>query len=302
MDEAVILYRGDKNVEIQFTIKNNPFRYKTNIEETFGQLVIKRKNADSIFSNVSQLSSGRILFVFTADMIDELSELGSYTFQIRLFNKEKTSRGTLPEVVDGILIKKPICDGEDPAKINEAIVNEAYANEGKPEIAFDEGHYNRTQWVAGDIITDAKLNKIEDAIGIMKSESSEYVTDVKLSAKIDEINHNINEIDERAQLVEEDLANSLGQEVARLESELNAKAYKEELPTKVSQLENDAKYITKIPDEYVTEAGLDEYITYNELKDFTNTHIIGSYVTQQELKDTIGDIDSILDEINGEEI
>ena len=45
-------------------------------------------------------------------MIDELSELGSYTFQIRLYNEDQTSRGTLPPVENGIIIVEPLCEEE----------------------------------------------------------------------------------------------------------------------------------------------------------------------------------------------
>ena len=41
-------------------------------------------------------------------MIDEISELGDYTFQVRLFDEGKTSRITIPEVVGGITIKEPL--------------------------------------------------------------------------------------------------------------------------------------------------------------------------------------------------
>ena len=41
-------------------------------------------------------------------MTDEEIELGSYTYQIRLFDDPKTSRVTLPPIENGIEIKQPI--------------------------------------------------------------------------------------------------------------------------------------------------------------------------------------------------
>ena len=41
-------------------------------------------------------------------MIDEIAEVGNYSFQIRLFDENISSRVTLPEVNDGIEIREPI--------------------------------------------------------------------------------------------------------------------------------------------------------------------------------------------------
>jgi hypothetical protein len=168
IDNPVILYKGDKNVEVNFIIENNPYKHRAGLETTYGQLVIKRENSAPIFSDIAKMSSGKVLFIITGDMIDELTELGNYDFQIRLINADKTSRATLPPVSSGIVIKEPICD--------EATVNTANANNtenagvisGEPVDLFDEeGHYIKTVWKSGDLITDVRLNRVEDAIYAM---------------------------------------------------------------------------------------------------------------------------------------
>lgn len=200
IDEPVILYKGDKNIEIQFTIKNSPFKYKYNpnsAEMTYGQLVVKRETAEPIFSEVSQLSNGKILFVITGEMIDELNEIGKYTFQIRLFNSERTSRGSLPIIENGIVIKEPLCDEDveeepiakkalsDVGEADVAVINES----GQAAASFDEDlNYNKTNWSTGMVISSAKLNKIEKAIydvnNIARTNvGGDYVTEEELEAK-----------------------------------------------------------------------------------------------------------------------
>jgi surface protein len=121
IDEPVCLYKGDKNIEIRFLIENNPFKYKNDLTVNYGQLIIKRENAPDIFSEPTKISGGRVVFLITGDMINDLNELGSYTFQIRILNEDLTSRGTLPPVFAGITIKEPLC--EEPLEPPKVYIN-----------------------------------------------------------------------------------------------------------------------------------------------------------------------------------
>ena len=124
INEPIILYRGDKEVEIRFALKEKaPFIFNKeadsniieNSEAAYGQLVIKTPNdLPAIFSEVTPTSEGEIVFKITGEMIDEITEVGNYSFQIRLFNESMNSRVTLPEVNGGIEIREPIAS-EDTA-------------------------------------------------------------------------------------------------------------------------------------------------------------------------------------------
>ena len=117
IDTPIILYRGDREVEINFTLKGSPFRYRSNdainlIEQTdadYAQLIIKVPNdRNPIFSEITETKKGSVILTITAEMIDEIEELGKYDFQIRLFDSDKTSRATIPPVTGGIEIREPI--------------------------------------------------------------------------------------------------------------------------------------------------------------------------------------------------
>ena len=124
INDTIVLYRGDKNVEIRFTLsEGSPFRYGSGaspniIEKTeaaYGQLVIKTPNGlPAIFSEVAPTNEGKIVLKITGEMIDEIDEVGNSSFQIRLFDENKNSRVTLPEVNSGIEIREPIAS-EDTA-------------------------------------------------------------------------------------------------------------------------------------------------------------------------------------------
>ena len=172
MDKQIVLYRGDREVEVQFEIIYETIKYrKTNaiedVNASFGQLVIQNDSvAIPTVTDVSPTSEGVVVFKFTKEMIDEITELGTYDFQIRLFDDTQTSRITTPTIEDSIIIKEPLSMYEgDTAEAGVALAGAAKAQQEEYLEPFDEaGNYNETTWATGDIITSGKLNKLEDGI------------------------------------------------------------------------------------------------------------------------------------------
>ena len=166
-DKKIILYRGDKNLQLRFVIKDNKF---TVIENTYAQLLIKRPKATPIFSNISAIDNDTVVLTVTEEMINELLELGTYQFQIRLYDDNLVSRATLPPCNSCLFIEEPIIiEGEDydsSSEVNTAQVNYSMTvYSGETESIFNSnGEYNKTPWLDGDLITDTRLNKIEGAI------------------------------------------------------------------------------------------------------------------------------------------
>ena len=127
INDTIILYRGDRDVEIRFTLnEGSPFRFGSGaspniIEKTeaaYGQLVIKTPNdLPAIFSEVAPTNEGKIVFKITGEMIDEIAEVGNYSFQIRLFDESTNSRVTLPEVNGGIEIREPIASEDTSSTV-----------------------------------------------------------------------------------------------------------------------------------------------------------------------------------------
>ena len=162
-DKKIVLYRGDKNVQIRFVIKNNKFIV---VENTYAQLLIKRPEATPIFSEISKIENNTVVLTITGEMINELLELGTYQFQIRLYDDNLVSRATLPPCDSCLFIEEPIIFKDDTSEVNAAQVNFSIAanSEVEEEIFDDEGEYCKTTWLDGDLITDSRLNKIEGAI------------------------------------------------------------------------------------------------------------------------------------------
>ena len=176
IDEPVILYRGDYDVEVRFVIKNSRFLFlfeTTQLETnnaSYAQLAIIKPDGDNVFSDISTCTEGAVSFTLTSDMIDELHDVGLYSFQIRLYDEDQQSRASIPPVEYGIEIREPIASEDHTNAVDEALVGYSIAkttsidNEPVGPTFDDAGEYNVTQWETGDRITEGKLNKIEDAL------------------------------------------------------------------------------------------------------------------------------------------
>ena len=177
INKPLILYRGDKNIELKITIAESQFKFRntdaSNVIETtdasYAQLVINTPYNSPIFSDVAATKNGAVIFVITEAMIDEIREVGAYEIQIRLLDDNKQSRASIPPVSNAIEIREPIAieDGSavDSNVVNVAKVNRALTTTSAPLEAFDsQGNYIKKTWGDGDPITDAALNKMEAAI------------------------------------------------------------------------------------------------------------------------------------------
>lgn len=188
-DSTIVLYRGDRNVQIRFILVNNMFKV---VNQTYAQMIIIRPSKESLFTKTERIANDTVVLTITEEMIDELKEVGSYTFQIRLYDDTMTSRITLPPCNAGLYVEEPIAIESD-TRINDARINFAAVKySGETLDTFDEeGNYNITEWLSGDIISDVRMNKIENALYSINEKASVsndvdlsgYVTDEELEAK-----------------------------------------------------------------------------------------------------------------------
>ena len=175
IDEPVILYRGDFEVELRFIIMETKYRFKNGAnlvdseKAAHAQLALLAPDGTNVFTEVGKCENGAAIFVLTKEMIDELSEVGKYSFQIRLFDYYRESRISIPPVEFGIEVREPVASEDHDNGVGDAIVGYSIAktsvlDEPVGPTFDDNGQYNKTDWETGDRISEGKLNKIEDAI------------------------------------------------------------------------------------------------------------------------------------------
>ena len=121
IDNKILLYRGDKNIEIQIEVVNVLYKqYKEesdnvtyNSSASYAQLFMRKPDGTCVAGDIIKTKDNKIIFVIPETMVDETSEIGAYSFQIRLFDETQKSHVTLPPVMDGILVKESIMEGAD---------------------------------------------------------------------------------------------------------------------------------------------------------------------------------------------
>ena len=138
IDSPIVLYRGDKNIEVRFSINNNPF---TNTSQNiYGQLIMHLPNTDiTLFSNVNAFINDIVKFILPEDIMDDIVEVGTYNLQLRLFNEDKTSVITIPAIEKGLDIREPIAieDAADSVAITYDATTKTL-NVDKEAVSYDE--------------------------------------------------------------------------------------------------------------------------------------------------------------------
>ena len=102
IDSPIILYRGDKNIALRLKIVNNIFEHAI-----YAQLILKNQNK-IITMDIAKLQNDILEINVPTEFMDEVTEVGMYTIQIRLFNEDQTSVATLPEIIQALEIREPI--------------------------------------------------------------------------------------------------------------------------------------------------------------------------------------------------
>ena len=217
--ERIFIYRGDVGVDIIIELEN--FNYK--IDSISEKNMINRieayfKNPQGIVrqynDEVDVINGDRIKFSFSKNVINDMQIIGQYELQFHLFDKEN-NRITIPSYY--FYVKEALHntseEQEYDSRVDYAIVDYSRVKDDIVLFEVSENGYIKTNWQSGDLITSAKLNKIEAQLEI-----------------------NTNRINGIQQYDDTELNNSLNRLSETIEN-LN-------IPTKTSELENDSDFTT----------------------------------------------------------
>lgn len=318
LDKPIYFYIGDGDITCLFTINemkkaarfgavdnNNIIQDLDSVD--YGEAKIYKPNKDHAETTRAEIIDDKLEVIFKFDNIDDYSEAGVHKLQIHLYDSSMGDRNRLTIPPIDIHVLMPI--GIETNLIDEAIVDYSILDAQAEDVpAFDEeGNYNKTVWQKGDIITQDKLNKIEDALYEINAADSNFVTeetlDTKLRGKANAAhNHPANNITGLARVATSGSYNDLSgkpiiPDTSNLatKSELEGKApivhnhdgvYAPTSHTHAAYAANNhnhGEYLTEVPATYATKTYVRDYVNDSGFI----TSIPSSYITETELENEL---------------
>ena len=174
MDEDIYLFKQDSNIELKFIINNTKFTFQNtesnnvveSSEASYFRVKLKKPDGKTVNFPIQEVTDNYVILLIEGELIDEDTEVGDYTIQIRLYDKTKTSKLTIPAIPNCIHIQQPLFDEVDEAAIDTASVDNVQVMTAGDELPIVDstGKYIPTKWNTGDTISKAKVNHIEQGI------------------------------------------------------------------------------------------------------------------------------------------
>lgn len=173
MDKNIYLYRKNKNVDYYFEIKNACFKFEDEINyiisynAKYARFRVIKPDGTKFFTEKREVENGYAKFSVTEDLIDERAEVGTYVFQIDLYDG---SNGfiTIPPIYNQFHVLEPLFDEDESGagQVDISSVDVAYVGDTLEKVTiFDEnGVYVKTFWKPKEIISSVRMNKIEEGI------------------------------------------------------------------------------------------------------------------------------------------
>ena len=177
-DKSLYIFRGDSNIILNFKLVNPEYKLtkdmKDNLVTRFGvdnfELRLQlEKGYDRIIKGVIT-EDGCCRTQLTQNVIQKL-RVGTYSYQITLIDDDANAIMTFPICKAKLNILDRMSLTAEELAVPGGLSGEAMADlsvivksEDKVEAFDNSGNYIKTNWSPGDIISSAKLNKIEDAL------------------------------------------------------------------------------------------------------------------------------------------
>lgn len=182
LNKDLSISTNDMGTDICFNVIDSPYVSLSKNKDLFAMIIIKSPLGKQIESDLTPIVCGKVIFTLTKKIMDCITESGTYKLYIVIFD-DKNNKNVLPYMnmtVTNDIINIP---NLSLSMVNSSPINNSLTGRIGNEInTYNiDGSYNRTFWKAGDIISDAKLNKIES--------HASHTTDcvVELERKVQEL-------------------------------------------------------------------------------------------------------------------
>ena len=171
LNKNLVISTQDKGIDIRFNIMDCDYM-NLNSRNLYSQIYIKSPTNTQIESDVCPIINNTVVFTLTNDIMNKLTDEGIYELYIVIIDDKRNtnvlpvvnmtveqSKFTMKEIQDGVAGSSVI----DYARMTSA---------GNAMNTFNvDKTYNASNWNKGDLITEAKLNKIEACLTTLRDDS-----------------------------------------------------------------------------------------------------------------------------------
>ena len=120
LNKNIYLYKDNKNITYYFTIQNAPFKFIKAVDmieslnaSTADIKILKPNGIKKRITNIP-IENGKVKWEIDDKIMDEISEIGKYTFQIDLYDDaENKGRVTIPPVIEQFYVLAPIFEDSE---------------------------------------------------------------------------------------------------------------------------------------------------------------------------------------------
>lgn len=176
LNRELSIFSHDKEIDVYFKLMDTDY-LDLSSNYLLSDVVLVSPLKKQIKSDIVPIIDNKILFTINNEIMNQIDEIGNYHVHIRIYD-DKGGRIKLPHFI--MSVEECEVDDDDLSYgtvDGTAIDNTKVAKYGKELKTFnDDGSYNRTIWVSGDIITDTKLNKLEQATSEIRDEILQHKT------------------------------------------------------------------------------------------------------------------------------
>ena len=165
LNKDLSIFTSDRGIDVYLKLIDNPYVDLSKNKYILSDVVLVRPLGKQITSDIMPINYNKVLFRINDEIMNQIDLTGIYHVHIRLYD-DRGGKLKLPpftmQIIESNIDNNVMASSVlNTSSIDSSIIAQ-YSND-LPTYNVD-GSYNRTVWLAGDIITDSKMNKVEQAI------------------------------------------------------------------------------------------------------------------------------------------
>lgn len=165
MDKDIYIYRGNRNIEIQFTVTEHIFKFKdVNMVEKYSPshayVTLLTPQMKQIGTGKAEVIDGVIKLVVSSAMIDEKTECGEYSIVIDLYDEVGDSVLTIPPVENQLHVLDRMTEIDEIPDELRFVFDEQTGNLNVVNIDLTYDGNGEIRTIEGIPISDDKARKI----------------------------------------------------------------------------------------------------------------------------------------------